>query len=140
MKRERADQFAQAALGSITDHRAPYSFAHGVPVAVMRETVWPHGEVQQLVPRPVPLPHDRVEVAAGPQAFATMTAGHGCRSGGESGGDYAVRRLRPLRRRAAMMARPLRVDIRARKPCLRFLGIRFGCHVRFGTVSPLFAH
>src|SRR5260221_4038914 len=35
-------------------------------------------------------------------------------------GYTGVRRLRPLRRRLARMARPLLVEVRLREPCLRF--------------------
>lgn len=66
---------------------------------------------------------------------------------------YAVTLLRPLRRRAETMARPARVLIRARKPCLRerrrLLGWKvrlplatvltpsnFGCHGRPGHGPP----
>lgn len=41
---------------------------------------------------------------------------------------------RPLRRRAARTARPVREAIRSRKPCFRLRGMRLGCHVRLGTV------
>jgi hypothetical protein len=41
-------------------------------------------------------------------------------------GNQADRRLRPLARRARMMALPLRVAMRARKPCLRARFRRLG--------------
>lgn len=48
--------------------------------------------------------------------------------------DYAVRVVRPLARRRRMIARPARVRIRARKPCLRFRLRLFGWYVRFMLV------
>ena len=48
-------------------------------------------------------------------------------------GAYAVRRARPLARRRRRMARPERVRIRARNPCLRFLRRLFGWNVRLVT-------
>ena len=50
--------------------------------------------------------------------------------------DYAERRLRPLRRRRLRMARPCRVRMRARKPCLRFRRRLFGWNVRFTSLRP----
>ena len=49
--------------------------------------------------------------------------------------DQADRRLRPLSRRALMMARPERVRMRARKPCLRARRRLFGWKVRFTAGS-----
>ena len=45
--------------------------------------------------------------------------------------DYAVSFARPFLRRAATIARPARVDIRVRKPCLRARRRLFGWNVRF---------
>ena len=45
--------------------------------------------------------------------------------------NQAERRLRPLARRALRMARPLRVAMRARKPCRRARFKRLGWKVRF---------
>ena len=45
---------------------------------------------------------------------------------GKIWGNQADRRLRPLARRARMMALPPRVDMRARKPCLRARFRRLG--------------
>jgi hypothetical protein len=47
---------------------------------------------------------------------------------------YAVSVVRPLARRRRMIARPARVRIRARKPCLRFRRRLFGWYVRFMLV------
>jgi hypothetical protein len=44
---------------------------------------------------------------------------------------YGVRRARPLARRDWMTLRPLRVAIRARKPCVRARLMRLGWKVRF---------
>ena len=44
---------------------------------------------------------------------------------------HAERRLRPLARRRLRIARPARVDIRARNPCRRFRRRTFGWYVRF---------
>ena len=49
--------------------------------------------------------------------------------------DQADRRLRPLSRRALMIARPERVRMRARKPCLRARRRLFGWKVRFTAGS-----
>ena len=46
---------------------------------------------------------------------------------------YSASRERPDCRRRRITARPPRVAIRARKPCFRLRGMRFGCHVLFGT-------
>ncbi len=57
---------------------------------------------------------------------------------GEQGlGDrcYAVRRARPLLRRAATTARPERVRMRVRKPCTRARRRLFGWNVRLDTVD-----
>lgn len=45
--------------------------------------------------------------------------------------DYAVRRSRPFRRRAATIARPARVRMRSRKPWVRARRRLFGWNVRF---------
>lgn len=47
----------------------------------------------------------------------------------------AVRRVRPFWRRRRTTARPPRVRMRARKPCLRFLRRVLGWYVRFMLVS-----
>ena len=44
--------------------------------------------------------------------------------------------LRPFLRRACSTLRPPFVLMRARKPCVRFRGRRFGWYVRFGTRTP----
>jgi hypothetical protein len=53
---------------------------------------------------------------------------------------YAERRFRPLARRRLRMARPARVDMRARNPCRRFRRRTLGWYVRFtrsrGTKLP----
>lgn len=63
-----------------------------------------------------PLVPNRLEVVAHPGCF---------------GGIETVRRLRPLARRRAKMARPAAVAMRLRKPCLRkrlrLLGLKVGC-------------
>jgi hypothetical protein len=50
-------------------------------------------------------------------------------------GDQAERRVRPLSRRDFSTARPPRVLIRARKPCLRLRRRLLGWNVRFTTIS-----
>ena len=47
---------------------------------------------------------------------------------------YTESLVRPRSRRRRITARPPRVDIRLRKPSFRFLGRRFGCHVRFTVI------
>lgn len=47
----------------------------------------------------------------------------------------ALSLARPLARRALMTARPPRVRMRARKPCVRFLLISLGWNVRFMWVT-----
>jgi hypothetical protein len=49
--------------------------------------------------------------------------------------DHAERRRRPLARRAFSTARPLRVAIRWRNPCLRERRRLFGWNVRFTHAS-----
>ena len=44
---------------------------------------------------------------------------------------YAERRLRPLARRRFRIICPARVDMRARKPCLRLRRRTLGWYVRF---------
>jgi hypothetical protein len=48
--------------------------------------------------------------------------------------------VRPLARRALRMARPARVFMRARKPCLRARRRLFGWYVRFTPTSGGFGH
>src|SRR5579864_3709186 len=45
--------------------------------------------------------------------------------------SYTVSLWRPFSRRALITRRPPLVDIRARKPCVRLRGMRFGCQVLF---------
>jgi hypothetical protein len=52
-------------------------------------------------------------------------------SQGPAGNNQADRRFRPLARRALMIALPLLVAIRDRKPCLRARFSRLGWKVRF---------
>ena len=49
----------------------------------------------------------------------------------ETSDPQAESRLRPLSRRRLMTARPARVRIRLRKPCLRLRRRTFGWYVRF---------
>jgi hypothetical protein len=56
------------------------------------------------------VPVDRVEVTGAREAVAAL---HRRRRQAES-------RFRPLARRRLRISRPARVDMRARKPCLRF--------------------
>ena len=55
---------------------------------------------------------DRVEIARAREAMAALHS--------RVQRAQADRRLRPLERRRLRIARPARVDMRARKPCLRF--------------------
>ena len=75
--------------------------------------------VERQVPRRdrAALPVDRVEV---PRAGQAVPALHG------RAGAQAERRLRPLARRRFRIAWPARVDMRARKPCLRLRRRTFG--------------
>src|SRR6185503_11302326 len=70
-----------------------------------------------------PMAIDRVEVARAREAVAALHA--------RVQRSQAERRLRPLARRRLRIARPARVDIRARKPCRRFRLRTFGWLVRF---------
>lgn len=54
--------------------------------------------------------------------------------------NYAESFARPFLRRADTMARPARVCIRARKPCLRARRRLFGWKVRLDTVDSLCGH
>jgi len=51
--------------------------------------------------------------------------------------DQADSFLRPFKRRAFKIARPARVDMRARKPCLAERRFWFGWYVRFITNSSI---
>lgn len=53
-------------------------------------------------------------------------------------GAQGVSRARPLARRRASTLRPLRVAIRARKPCVRLRLMTLGWNVRFMAVVPVF--
>jgi hypothetical protein len=54
---------------------------------------------------------------------------------GNTGPDQAESRSRPLRRRPARMARPARVRIRSRKPCVRARRRLFGWKVRLPLLT-----
>src|SRR5947209_753466 len=68
--------------------------------------------------RTTAVPHSELKIAAAAQSV--LRGQHE---------DQAVSRERPLRRRAAMIARPARVRIRNRKPCLRARRRLFGWNV-----------
>jgi hypothetical protein len=55
---------------------------------------------------------------------------------GLGGQDQALSRSRPLRLRAARMARPARVRMRSRKPCVLARRRLFGWNVRLLTGAP----
>jgi hypothetical protein len=61
--------------------------------------------------------------------------GRGLRRGTLSTGAYADRRTRPFARRLARIARPARVRIRTRKPCVLWRFRLFGWKVRFTSMA-----
>ncbi len=75
-------------------------------------------------------------------ASSTGTVPHGAREirapphPGSRGQDQALSCSRPLRLRAARTARPARVRMRSRKPCVFARRRLFGWNVRLLTVSP----
>jgi hypothetical protein len=96
-------------------------------VSVVLQSIWLQHE-NQIRRRPgapalsYPLKCPRITQSQAP-------CNHGCSGYLRPVGLYSVETdndLRPRRRRAVITARPPRVFIRARKPCVRFLGIRFG--------------
>ncbi len=83
-----------------------------------------------------PAPADRLpEQGGGPEAVFFRKHCGGVTS--VPRGDYAVRDLRPLLRRAETMARPARVRIRVRKPCLWARRRLFGWKVRLPLATVL---
>lgn len=83
-----------------------------------------------------PAPADRLpEQGGGPEAVFFRKHCGGVAS--VPRGDYAVRDLRPLLRRAETMARPARVRIRVRKPCLWARRRLFGWKVRLPLATVL---
>ena len=69
---------------------------------------------------------DRVEIPRSREAMPALQ-----RDPALSLRPQAERRFRPFARRRLRIARPARVDIRARNPCRRFLRRTFGWKVRF---------
>jgi len=109
----------QAALHLVAHNRRADCLRHREPqpgpVAVLaREPV----EDQEARRDGAPMAIDRVEVARAREAVAALHA--------RVQRSQAERRLRPLARRRLRIARPARVDIRARKPCRRFRLRTFG--------------
>ena len=86
------------------------------------------------------LPHQQVAHHAGPAR--TGPGAHGQRElraaahPGLGRQDQALSRSRPLRLRAARMARPARVRMRSRKPCVLARRRLFGWNVRLLTGTP----
>src|SRR6187551_17492 len=114
---------AELPLDAVSRHGRPDGARHGeaepgraVGIVLTSEPVERHGSRRD---RPS-LPVDRVEVAGTGQALPSL-----------HGAVYADRRLRPLARRRLRIAWPPRVDMRARKPCLRLRRRTFGWYVRF---------
>ena len=85
-------------------------------------------------------PEQRVAAPAGPTR--TSPGAHGQRElraathPGRSRQDQALSRSRPLRLRAARTARPARVRMRSRKPCVFARRRLFGWNVRLLTEAP----
>ena len=61
----------------------------------------------------------------------SVPAVHGLKTATSGDAGQTVRRLRPFRRRRRRIARPLRVAMRARKPCRRLRRRTLGWYVRF---------
>jgi hypothetical protein len=86
------------------------------------------------------LPHEQVAHHAGPAR--TGPGAHGLRElraaahPGLRRQDQALSRSRPLRLRAARMARPARVRMRSRNPCVLARRRLFGWNVRLLTGTP----
>jgi hypothetical protein len=78
---------------------------------------------QRGSPRARTGPHDSAELRAVTEACSGWEHWRGA---GEVSAGQADRALRPLRRRAEMIARPARVRIRSRKPCVRARRRLFG--------------
>lgn len=85
----------------------------------MRRRQWYERHPNRTAPHPMPL---------GPQLPEDLLA--------TNSPDHALRRLRPLARRERRTARPPRVAVRARNPCLRARLRLLGWNVRFTKLLP----
>ena len=106
-----APRLAQAPLDPVPLHRRAGALRHGdpeprLPLVVAREPVQ---DEKARRDRPA-VAVDRVEIAGAGEAIAALHRGRG----------QAESRFRPFDRRRLRIRRPARVDMRARKPCLRF--------------------
>jgi hypothetical protein len=88
---------------------------------------------------PFPLPDHFPELAVGAKPFfgGETVPAIPARSGHFFPGIATLRRLRPLARRRARTFRPAAVDIRSRKPWVRFRRRLCGWYVRFMGISLL---
>src|SRR6185312_5220421 len=122
-----AEELAQASLHLVPRDRRPDRFRDRQADASTLAAVLAREPVEHEVPRrdrPA-VPIDRVEVARAREAVAALHA--------RVQRAEAERRLRPLARRRLSIARPARVDIRARKPWRRLRLRTLGWSVRFTT-------
>src|SRR3954453_3635130 len=113
LRQARAKRLAQAALDLVAHDRRPDGLRHREPeprlaTLLAREPVKDEEARRDRAAVPV----DRVEVARARESVAALHA--------RVQRGQADRRLRPLARRRLRIARPARVDIRARKPWRRF--------------------
>ncbi len=124
---------AQASRDAMTNHRVPHGLADHEPDPGVRGRG--HTEPSDLFGR------DRMNDEPGP-AHSPALPGHqpkvvatGQSSGRGEQASQADRRLRPLLRRAARIARPARVRMRSRNPWVRDRRRLFGWKVRLLTVD-----
>src|SRR5213078_4421012 len=113
--KQRRPDLTQLPLEPVALHGSPRLSRHGQTDARAGNSLGTREPVQDEEPRGhgTALPVDGVEVPRAGKAMATLHV-RACESA------QAESRLRPFARRRFRIVRPARVDILARKPCLRF--------------------
>ena len=130
--RKFADDGAEATFDEVADDGVAHAAAHGVADTAVGEVIGSGGEMNHRTASSLTVAHYRLEVSTTAQTLHAREGGWLPRRV-HDGWSYTDSCARPRTRRRARMWRPFLVDMRARKPCFRFRGIRFGCQVRLGT-------
>ena len=132
-----ADQMPQPPPHRVAHHRAAHGAAHHEPDpgGLLRSRPGPAGARSAAAGRPGcrPGPPRRSPSAAAsgrPREASASPPGHA------GGRGQTLTRARPLRRRAARTARPARVRMRSRNPCVLARRRLFGWNVRLLTGTP----
>ncbi len=136
-------EFPETTFDSISSRSGPVSFLNDQAQSVVLELIDGDTDSKVRCPEPAAVPLDLcvfrrvMQPLVGPEPMVLRAAVR--HSGWVSGsnpipvGPQTVNRFRPFARRRRMTSRPALVDMRSRKPCVRFLFKLLGWNVLFIT-------